>query len=379
MKVLFVVSSLDTHGGAAEQVILISKEFVRLGHQAGIYCLSRGAERLAELAGSGVEVTVDDKRGPVDFGVLWRLRRHVRRWRPNLVHSFGFDADVYSRLAGLGAGAAVLNSERTDDQQVSRVQHLGYRLTSLLCDGVFANTRAGAQYARRLHRLGEDRIDVLWNIVDLRAIDARVARSPQPAREIFAGPDLKRLCMVVSLRPVNDHPLALRVLRRLVDEDPSWRLICVGEEPRQDGGYKAQLLGECDRLGLEPFVRFIGHRSDVIELIASSELLLLTSRHGGFPLVALEAMACNTPVVSTDWSEEVRQLLLVAGQVVSSRDEGAIAAAVRDCHRRRAEIIDAQRRWAEERGTASAAAAGLLAAYVKYLPLSLRRELAAHS
>jgi hypothetical protein len=37
MKVLFVVSSLDT-GGAAEQVILISKELVRLGHQAGIYC-----------------------------------------------------------------------------------------------------------------------------------------------------------------------------------------------------------------------------------------------------------------------------------------------------------------------------------------------------
>jgi glycosyltransferase involved in cell wall biosynthesis len=378
MKVLFVVSSLDT-GGAAEQVILISKELVRLGHQAGIYCLSRRAECLAELAGSGVEVTIDDKRGPVDFGVLWRLRRHVRRSRPHLVNSFGFDADVYSRLAGLGAGAPVLNSERTDDQQVSRVQHLGYRLTSLLCDGVMANTRAGAEYARRLHRLAEDRIDVLWNIVDLRAIDARVARSPQPAHEIFAGPDLKRLCMVVSLRPVNDHPLALRVLKRLVDEDRSWRLICVGEEPPEYRGYQAQLLAECDRLGVAPFVKFVGHRSDVVELIASSELLLLTSKHGGFPLVALEAMACNTPVVSTDWSEEVRQLLLVAGQVVSSRDEGAIAAAVRDCHRRRAQIVAAQRRWAEERGTASAAAATLLAAYVKYLPLSLRRELAAHS
>ena len=121
-------------------------------------------------------MTVDDKRGPVDFGVLWRLRRHVRKpWRPNLVHSFGYDADVYLRLAGLGAGAPVLNSERTDDQKVSRVQHLGYRLTSLLCDGVFANTRAGAD----AYCSGEERVDVLWNIVDLRAIDARVVRSPQ--------------------------------------------------------------------------------------------------------------------------------------------------------------------------------------------------------
>jgi len=377
MKVLFVVSGLGG-GGAEEQVILLSKELVRLGHQAGIYCLSRRTERLHELDGSGVEVLVDDKRGPLDPAVLWRLRRHVRGWRPDLVHSFGYDADVYSRLAGLGAGAPVLNSERTDDQQVSRVQHLGYRLTSLLCDGVVANTRAGAEYARRLHRLGEERIDVLWNIVDLRAIDARLARSPQPAREIFAGPDLKRLCMVVSLSPVNDHPLALRVLRRLVDEDPSWRLICIGAEPPQHGGYQAKLLAECDRLGLEAFVKFIGHRSDVVELIASSELLLQTSKHGGFPLVALEAMACGTPVVSTDWGE-VRRLLPFAEQVVSSRDEGALAAAVRDCHRRRIEIVDAQRRWAEERGTASSGAASLLAAYIKYLPLSLRRELAAHS
>jgi len=379
MKVLFVISSLDADGGAAEQVILISKELVRLGHQAAIYCLRRRAEPVAELAGSGVEVTLDDKRGPVDFGVLWRLRRHVRRWHPNLVHAFGFDADVYSRLAGLGAGAPVLNSERTDDQQVSRVQHLGYRLTSRLCDGVFANTRAGAEYAQRLHRLGEDRIHVLWNIVELGAIDARVARSPQPAREIFPGPDLKRLCMVQSLGPVNDHPLALRVLKRLVEEDRSWRLICVGEEPPQYRGYQAQLVAECDRLGLAPFVKFIGHRSDVVELIASSELLLLTPKHGGFPLVALEAMACNTPVVSTNWSEEVRRLLPVAEQVVSSREEGAIAAAVRDCYRRRVEVVEAQRRRAEERGTAAAAATALLAAYVKYLPLSLRRELAAHS
>jgi glycosyltransferase involved in cell wall biosynthesis len=377
MKVLFVVSGLGG-GGAEEQVILLSKELARLGHQAGIYCLSRRTERLHELAGSGVEVLVDDKRGPVDLAVLWRLRRHVRGWRPDLVHAFGYDADVYSRLAGLGAGAPVLNSERTDDQRVSRVQGLGYRLTRALCDGIVANTRAGAEFARRLHRLSEDRIDVLWNIVDLSAIDARVARSPQPAREIFAGPDLKRLCMVVSLSPVNDHPLGLRVLKRLVDEDRSWRLICVGEEPSQYRGYKAQLLAECDRLGLAPFVKFVGHRSDVIELIASSELLLLTSKHGGFPLVALEAMACNTPVVSTDWGD-VRPLLPVAEQVVSSRDEGAIAAAVRDCHRRRAGIVDAQRRWAEERGTASSSAATLLAAYVRYLPLSLRRELAAHS
>jgi len=365
MKVLFVVSGLGT-GGLDEQVLLLSKELARVGHQVSIYCLSRRTERLPELAGSGVEAIVDAKRGRIDAAVLWRLRRHVRRWRPDLVHAFGSDADVYARVAGLGAGMPVLNSERTDDQRVSRLQRLGYRLTSLLCDGIVANTRAGAEFARRLHRVREDRVDVLWNCIDLHAIDARVARSPQPAREIFPGPHLKRLCMVLSIKPVNDHPLALRVLKRLVDEDPSWRLICVGEEPAEFRGYHSQVLAERDRLGLEGFVKFVGHRNDVAELIASSELLLLTSKHGGFPLVGLEAMACNTPVVSTDWGE-VRRLLPAAEQVVASRAEADIAAAVLECYRRREEITAAQRRWAEQHGTASAGAATLLGMYAKYL------------
>lgn len=366
MKILFVVSGLGA-GGAEDQVILLSKELARLGHRTGVYCLSRRTERLPEFAGSGVEVVVDDKRGPIDPAVLWRLRRHLRRWRPDLVHAFGFDADVYARLGAAGANIPVINSERTDDQRVSRMQHVGYRITSLLCDGVVANTRAGAQFARRLHRVGEDRIDVLWNVLDLESIDARIACSPQPARKIFPEHGLKRLCMVVSIKPVNDHPLALRVLKRLLTADPAWRLICVGEEPEDCRGYRAQVLAERDRLGLEPFVRFVGHRADVVELIASSEMLLLTSKHGGFPLVALEAMACNTPVVSTEWGE-VRRLLPFPEQIAASRAEADIAAAILHCHQRRDEIRAPQRRWAEQHGTAAAGAASLLALYTKYLP-----------
>ena len=368
MRVLFVISGL-AFGGAERQVILLARELVRLGHQAGIYTLTREAGRIDELAASGVELVMDQKRQKLDLAVLQRLRRHIRAWRPDIVHGFLFDGDFYSRLAAWGTAIPVLNSERNDNyaHELSRLQRAGYRLTSMLCDGIVANSHAGAAFARRLHRLREHEVEVVWNGIDLAEVDARLARGTQPAHEIFPGADLKRLCMVAAIKPQKDHALALRVLRRLLERDPSWRLICVGDElAKQFPGHKAQVMGERDRLQLEPFVKFVGNRRDVLEIVASSDLLLVTSLFEGFPNAVLEAMACGTAVVSTDYSD-VRRILPVGDSVVGSRSEDDIAAAVVRCHGRRSEIARAQRRWVEQHANAPASATALLGVYAKHL------------
>jgi glycosyltransferase involved in cell wall biosynthesis len=370
MRILFVISSL-TLGGAERQVVVLSKELVRLGHKVSIYTLTREIPRIDELAGSGVEVVVDQKRQRLDFGVLRRLRRHIRSWRPDIVHGFLYDGDFYSRVAGWGAGVAVLNSERSHNYELSLLQRIGYRVTAMLCDGIVANSHAGAEFARRLHRLPSDHVFVVWNGIDLDEVDARLARSSQPARLIFPGSDLKRLCLVGSIQPGKDHRLALRVLRRLLDEDCSWRLICVGDELPEFRGCKVQVFAERDRLDLRPFVQFVGHRRDVPEIVASSDMLLMTSINEGFPNAVLEAMACGTAVVSTDYSD-VRRILPFAEQVVGSRTAAEIAEAIRRCYARRAEVAKAQRLWVEQHATASASAASLLAVYGRYLIPSAR-------
>jgi glycosyltransferase involved in cell wall biosynthesis len=368
MRVLFVISGL-AFGGAERQVILLARELARLGHKASIYTLTRAASRIDELAASGVELVVDQKRRKLDLAVLQRLRRHILAWRPDIVHGFLFDGDFYSRLAAWGTGIPVLNSERNDDyaHELSRLQRAGYRLTSMLCDGIVANSHAGAAFARRLHRLREHEVGVVWNGIDLAEVDVRLARGAQPAHQIFPGTDLKRLCMVAAIKPQKDHGLALRVLGRLLERDQSWRLICVGDElADRFPGHKAQVMAERDRLGLEPFVKFVGNRSDVFEIVASSDLLLVTSRFEGFPNAVLEAMACGTAVVSTDYSD-VRRILPVADSVVGSRSEDEIAAAVLRCHGRRCDIARAQRRWVEQHANAPASAAALLGVYAKHL------------
>jgi glycosyltransferase involved in cell wall biosynthesis len=373
MRVLFVISGL-TLGGAERQVVVLSRELARLGHKVSIYTLNRETARMDELAGTDVAVVLDQKRQRLDFSVLARLRRHIRDWRADIVHGFLYDGNFYCRLAGWGTGVPVLNSERSDKYTLSAIQRIGYRLTSMLCDAVVANSHAGADFARNLHRLTDDKVHVVWNGIDLQEVDVRLGRSSQPARQIFPGSELKRLCMVASLHPRKDHQLALRVVRRLIDDDASWRLICVGDELTKSRGYKSQLLAERDRLHLEQFVQFVGHRRDVPEIIASSDMLLMTSVNEGFPNAVLEAMACGTAVVTTEYSD-VRRILPCAEQVVGSRTEAQIAEAIRSCYARRAELAQAQRRWVEHHATASASASALLAIYARHVaaPLALNR------
>jgi glycosyltransferase involved in cell wall biosynthesis len=366
VRVLFVISGLRL-GGAERQVVVLSKELARLGHAVTVYTLTSDTTRIDELAGTAVQTVVDQKRRRLDFGVLRRLHRYIRTWRPDIVHGFLYDGDFYSRVAGFGTRVPVLNSERSHNYTLKLVQHIGYRLTAGLCDGIVANSYAGAEFARRLHRMPQDKVSVVWNGIDLQEVDARLACSSQPARSIFPGSGLKRLCMVASIQPGKDYPLALRVVRRLLDDDPSWRLTCVGDELAQFPGYKARVLAERDRLKLEPFVNFVGDRRDVLEIMASSDLVLMTSTNEGFPNVVLEAMACGTAVVSTDYSD-VRRILPFPEQVVNSRAELDIADSVVRCYRRRADVAKAQRRWVERHGTASASALALLAVYARSVP-----------
>jgi glycosyltransferase involved in cell wall biosynthesis len=374
MKLLYVISGLGL-GGAERQLVLLGRELVRRGHAVCICTLNDHVPRADELRGSGVELVVGQKRSRLDLALVRRLRQRIRAWQPDLVHGFLYDGNVYARLAGAGTGVPVLGSERNDNYRLSLSQKLGYLLTAPLGRGVVANSHAGAAFARRVQHVGAAHVHTVWNGIDLQEIDRRLAAGARPAHELWPGA-VKRACIVGSIKPQKDPLLALRVARRLADADPSWRFLFVGDALKdQSAGYKGEVLAACRQLGLDEVVRFVGHRRDVPELIASSDVLLVSSRYEGFPNVVLEAMACGTPVASTDYSD-VRRILPLPWQVVSSRDEGELAAVVRRCFEERALLAAAQRRWVETQATTVACADAMLRVYAQYVrtPGGLLRE-----
>lgn len=375
MRVLFVISDLGFHG-AQKQVVELSRELDRLGHEVAIYTLNDDAPRAAELAGTGVEVVVDQKRTKLDPAVLLRLRRRIAGWRADIVHGFLFDGDIYVRIAALGTGAIVLNSERSDDYEISLSQKLAHWLTKPFVDGVVANSRSGSAFAQRLYGYDPARMHVVWNGMRIEELERRAVSSVNHREEFFGEGGHKVACMVGHIKPAKDYHLALDTAANLVALDPRWRVLFLGEaltgvaykagHASDTVDYKQSVMEHFQRLGIADKVRFAGARADAPAILAQCDVQLMTSCREGFPNVVLEGMVLGVPVVSTDYSD-IRHILPRAQQVVANRSPMALARAILAADADRDAIAAEQKQWVRAHASIETATKELERVYARYV------------
>lgn len=354
MRVLFVISEL-TFGGAQKQVVELAKELVRRGGDVMIYTLNDDVPRAKELEGSGVELVVDQKRMRLDPAVLKRLRGRIRSWKADIVHGFLFDGDIYARIAAFGTGVPVLNSERSDNYTISRVQRIAHRLTKPLVDGVVANSRSGSAFAQKLYGYSPEQMHVVWNGLRIEEFERRGESAADYKREFFGPGEHKVACLVGAIKPAKDYPLALDVARELVELDPAWRVLFIGDQLQKkvdygvgkdsdSGDYKAMAMAHYERIGHHDRIKFAGERKDAPAIVKQCDVLFMTSRWEGFPNVVLEAMTLGTPVVSTDYSD-IRYILPRTDLIVKSRSPRELARAIITAQADRDAIAAEQKRW----------------------------------
>jgi len=134
-------------------------------------------------------------------------------------------------------------------------------------------------------------ITVIPNFLDCSAY----RRSPDSglrARYCPAGCE-KLVIHVSNFRPVKRVPAVVDIFARIAARVPS-RLLLVG-----DGPDLAAALDAARALGLSRQVESLGEQDQILPLLSISDLFLLPSSQESFGLAALEAMACELPVVAS--------------------------------------------------------------------------------
>ncbi len=116
--------------------------------------------------------------------------------------------------------------------------------------------------------------------------------------------DFKIILSVNRLHPQKDLPTLLRAFAEVVKLKQSSRLIILGQGPEEN-----KLKKIADKLGIRNTVDFVGFQQNPFSWMDKADVFVLSSLFEGCPNTLIEAMACETPVVSTDCQGGPREIL----------------------------------------------------------------------
>lgn len=157
-------------------------------------------------------------------------------------------------------------------------------------DGVTAVSQSLKDDTNRLFNIERD-IRVIYNFIDFE----RFRKVDKDHFKKIIAPDGERLLAHTSnFRKVKRVEDVIRIFKKVHDQVPS-KLLMIGDGPeRQNAERLSRQLGICDD------VRFLGKQDPIEELLAICDLFVIPSESESFGLAALEAMACEVPVISSN-------------------------------------------------------------------------------
>ena len=134
-------------------------------------------------------------------------------------------------------------------------------------------------------------IQVIHNFIDL---DRFKKTNKDHFKKAIAPEGEKVLSHVSNFRKVKRVNDVIQIFRKVLQEIPS-KLLMIGDGPERPG-----LEALCRELKVCEHVRFLGKQDAIEELLAISDLFIMPSESESFGLAALEAMACEVPVISSN-------------------------------------------------------------------------------
>ena len=307
-RVVFVANGLPA-GGVERDIMNLAAGLERRCWRVEVLKYAPEDFFAADLAAAGVPVA--DVHARSRLGLIFAMRRAIRRRRPDVVVAFDWGPNKLAVLAGLPRREfAVIVSERSLDAsgRSMKRRRLHYAL-HLLADAVVTNSYA--QQGRMMERAPylEKRIRVIVNGVDLERFSPRSDDGRRPA-----GADRLRMLVPSRIREEKNPVGLLEAMDIVRRERPSLRLTIdwygdpvaaeEGRAPawelrsrRRSAEYDRRLRQAIAERGLQDRFRLHPAARDVTPLYRAADAVCLPSFFEGTSNVVCEAMACGVPLL----------------------------------------------------------------------------------
>lgn len=235
---------------------------------------------------AGIDVTCLGGAKGTDLLTPMRLRRLVRSWRPDIVHSHSPSVAVMARTTLRGVHVYtehnIVDSYRQPTRTLNRATYHRNRAVSAVSQAV-ADSLAGYP--------GPTPVVVPNGVSPNVTADERAAVRAELAHD---GP---LVVHVGNIRPMKGHRNLTEATVALREMVPDVLVVSIGGEKYP--GDLERVRAEAAELGVADSIRFLGRREDARAFLAAADVVANPSDVEGLPLNVLEALALARPVVAT--------------------------------------------------------------------------------
>ncbi len=362
-KYLLLINSL-LPGGAERSLVELLSPLVASGITPLLVCLTRteiGIEQEVADGGFDMRVLTASKL----TGRVREVRSIIRSEKPRLLHTTLFDSDIVGRLAAVGSGVPVLTTlantsydpvRLAGDANLSRgkvklVQAIDAATARGLTDHFHAVSDAAKTSAVRHLGVNPRKVSVVRRGRDPVRLGRRTDERRRLVREALnVGPDVPLLLTVGRLEYQKGQIHLVDAFASISDRYPSSVLLVAG----RDGNASESLRRRVEKAGIADRVHFLGHRSDVGDLMVGADIFVFPSLWEGLGGVLIEALALEVPIVSSDLAatREVVGEDGTSGLLVAPGDVDALATTMErligDPQFREGTVVSSRRRFDAE-------------------------------
>ena len=344
MKILHCITGLDV-GGAETMLYRLATRMDVVRYQSRVVSLVEPGPIGGKLARAGIHVdSLGMKRGEPSLSGLARLVGIIRSWRPDVVQTWLYHADlmglVATRLAfPLGGGPRVAWNIRCSYMALEEYR----RLTGMTLKACVALSRfpdvvlTNSEDARRFHtKLGykPKRFEVIPNGFDTERFRPSSEARREVRRELGILLDAPIVGHVARFDVMKDHRTFINAMTKVAERMPESFFVLVGRDVEFDN---SRLAAWIDEAGIDRArVRLLGERADMERIMAAMDIHVSSSMGESFPNAVGESMACGVPNVVTDVGDSAR-IVGDTGEIVAPGDASALGDAMNDLLQKRLE------------------------------------------
>ena len=357
VRVLYFITELNI-GGAEKVLVHLISNLDQTRFTPMVACLYDGNTPIAdEIRLLGIPVYDLEMKTKWQIKALWQFYALLREWKPTILHSSLFHANLVGRLVGRLAGVPIIISCRQNISIGGRLREALNRMTVWLDDRVIAVCELARQAELKATKLPPEKVVTIYNAVDID----HLMQNKQPVQEsIRTSYNIAAEAILIGtacrFHPQKGVHNLISAFAKVQEGYPQTHLVLVG-----DGELREELELQVERLALSQSVTFTGLRTDIPNVLSELTLFVLPSLWEGLPMVLLEAMAIGCPVVATNVGGTPEIVLSGQTGILVEPDNphaltGAITRLLMDVELRNRQVHRASRRVEEHFSAAQSAA-----------------------